>query len=61
MRVGQFLVQTPLGTWLCLGIQPHYEAPTDLQVKIVENAVINIELVRLSPPEWGKVDHRTAK
>ena len=28
--------------------QPHYEAPGDLQVEIVENAVINIGLVRLS-------------
>ena len=30
-----------------LGIQPCYEAPSDLWVEIVENAVINIGLVRL--------------
>ena len=44
----QFLVQTPLGTQSGLMTQPHYEAPGDLQVEIVENAVINIGLVRLS-------------
>ena len=34
-----------------LGIQPCYEAPSDLWVEIVENAVINIGLVRLFPRE----------
>ena len=29
-----------------------YKTPSDLQVKISENAVINIELVRLSLREW---------
>ena len=41
--------------------QPCFEALGDLWVKIVENAVINIELVRLSPQEWPKVGHGTAK
>ena len=48
IRIGRFLVQTPLGTRLGLGTQPRYEAPGDLWVEIVENAVINIRLVRLS-------------
>ena len=28
--------RTPLGAWPGLGTQPRYEAPGDLQVKIVE-------------------------
>ena len=31
------------------GTQPHYEAPDDLQVEIIRNAVINIKLMRLPP------------
>ena len=34
-----------------VGTQPHYEAPSDLQIKIIENAVINIRSVKLSPQE----------
>ena len=48
IRIGRFPVQTPLGARLGLGTQPCYEAPGDLWVEIVENAVINIGLVRLS-------------
>ena len=48
IRIGRFPVQTPLGARLGLGTQPRYEAPGDLWVEIVENAVINIRLVRLS-------------
>ena len=44
-----------------LGIQPRYKAPGDLRVEVVENAVINIELVRLSPRECPKVGCGTAK
>ena len=47
IRIRRFPVQTLLGTWLGLGTQPRYKAPGDLLVKIVEKAVINIELVRL--------------
>ena len=43
------LVQTPLGAESDLETQFHYEVPGDLWVKLVENAVINIGLVRLSP------------
>ena len=60
-KIGKFLVQTPLGAWPGLGTQPHYEAPGDLQVKLADYAVINIELVRLSPREWPKVGRGTAK
>ena len=38
MRIGRFLIQTPLGAQLGLGAQPHYEALSDLWVKIVENS-----------------------
>ena len=44
-----------------LGAQPHYKAPGDLCVKIVENAVINIRLVRLFHWEWLKAGRGTAK
>ena len=42
----RFLVQVPVSTQLCSGIQPHHEVPGDLWVKIVQNAVIKIRL-------WG--------
>ena len=35
VRIGRFLVQTPLGTRLGLGTQPHYKLPGDLRVKNV--------------------------
>ena len=40
---------------LGLEAQHCYEALGDLWVKILEKAVLNIELVRLSPREWPKV------
>ena len=43
-----------LGAWPDLGTQPRDEAPGGLLVKIVENALINIGLLRLSPREWPK-------
>ena len=46
---------------LGLGTQPRYEAPGDLLVEYVQNAVINIRLVRLSPQEWPKVGRGSAK
>ena len=62
IRIGRFLVQALLGARLDLGTQLRYEAPVDLQVKLVENAVINIGLVvRLSPREWPKVSCGIAK
>ena len=61
MRIGRFPVQTPLGAQLNLGTQPHYKDPSDLQVKIVENAVINIGSVKLSPGELPKVGRGTAQ
>ena len=54
-------VQTPLGAPLGLGTQPCYEALSDIWVKLVENAVINIGLVTLSPQEWPEVGFGTAK
>ena len=42
-------VRTPLGAHQGLGTQPCYGAPSELWVKIDKNAVINIELVGLSP------------
>ena len=39
----------PLDARPGLGTQPRYEAPGDLRVEYVQNAVINIGLVRLSP------------
>ena len=44
IRIGRFLVQTPLDARPGLGTQPCYEAPGDLPVEPVENAVINIRL-----------------
>ena len=55
MRIGRFPAQTPLGTLPGLGIQPRHEFLGELWVKIVENTVINIRLVWLSPREWPKV------
>ena len=60
IRIGRFLVQTPLGAWQCLGTQPH-EAPGDLWVNIDKNTVITISLVRLASWEWPKVGCRAAK
>ena len=48
IRIERFLVQTLLGAWSGFGTQPHYEAPSDFHAELVENAVINIGLVRLS-------------
>ena len=42
----------PLGTCLGIGIQPHYEDPSDLGVKIGKTLWLNIGLMRLSPREW---------
>ena len=36
VRIGKFLVQSPLDPWLGLRTQPCYKAPGDLQVKIVK-------------------------
>ena len=36
IRIGRFLVQTPLGAQPGLGTQPRYEAPSDLRVESVE-------------------------
>ena len=60
MRIRRFLVQTPLGAQLGLGIQPCFEGPGDLWVEIVENTVINIGLVRLALREWPKIGRGTA-
>ena len=38
-----------------------YKAPAYLSVEIVENAMINVDLVRLSLQEWPKVGHGTAR
>ena len=61
MRIGMFPVQTPLRVQLGLGTQLCHKAPGDLQVKIVENTVNKIALVRLSSREWPKAGHGTAK
>lgn len=61
MRIGRFPFQFPLGVQLGIGTQPHYKAPVDHQVKILENASVNIKLVKLSPQEQSKVGHRTTK
>ena len=61
MRIGRFPVQIPLDARPGLGTQPRFEAPSDLWVKVVENAVVKIGLVRLSPREWPKVGRGTAK
>ena len=36
-RIGRFSVQTPLGAWAGLGTLPHYKAPGDLWVEIVQS------------------------
>ena len=45
-RIGWSLFQTPLGAQLSLGTQPHYKAPSDLQVKYVKTQW-------LTSSEWG--------
>ena len=47
--IGRILVQTPLDVLLGLVTQLRYEAPGDLQVEQVSNALIKMGLVRLSP------------
>ena len=44
-----------------LGTQSCYEGPGDLWVKIVENTVISIRLMRLPAQEWPKDGFGTAK
>ena len=61
IRIGRFPVQTPVGVQPGSETQPYYEVPGDLRDELVENAVINIGLVRLSPREWPKVGRGTAK
>ena len=46
IRVGGFLVQTPLCAWLGLGTQPRSEAPTGLGVEITKPQW-------LTSAEWG--------
>ena len=45
-RIGRFLGQTSLGAQPGFGTQPHYEALSYLRVKVSQNAVINIGLVK---------------
>ena len=61
MRIGRFPDRTLFSTRLDLETQPCYKTAGDLRAKIVENAMINIGLVRLSPREWPKVGRGTAK
>ena len=61
MGIGGFPVQTLLGASPGLGTQPCYKAPGNLQLKIVENTVLNIGLVRLFPRKMPKVGRGTAK
>ena len=49
--IGRF----PEGSRPGLGTQPRYVAIDDRRVKIVQDTVINIGLVRLSPRELSKV------
>ena len=49
IRFGRFPVLAPLDTQPDLGTQPSLKAFSDLWVEIVENAMINIGLVRLFP------------
>ena len=61
IKTGRFPVQTLLDVRPSLGTQPHYKTPSKLRVELVQNAVIDIRLVRLSPREWPKVGRGTAK
>ena len=61
IRIGRFLVRTPLGVQPNIGIRPRYEATSDLRDELVEITVFNIGLVRLSPTVWPKVGHGTTK
>ena len=38
-----------------------YEAPNNSRVELLENTIISIRLVRLSPQKWPKVARGTAK
>ena len=61
IRIERFPVQILLGTCLGLVTQSHYETPSDLQVKVLENVAINIRLVTRSHQEWPKGGRGTAK
>lgn len=41
--------------------QPRYNAPGDLQVENIRNALIDIGLVKLSPQQWPKLGPGAAK
>ena len=57
----RFLVQTPLGSLSGLGNQCCYKIPSDFQVEIWINGVINIGQVTLSPQKRLKVGYGVAK
>ena len=63
MRIGRFPVQTLqlLSAQPGLETQLRYEAPGNLRVKIVENAVISIGFVRMPPQVRPKVGRGTVK
>ena len=61
IRIGRFLIRTPLGVQPNIGTRPRYEAPSDLRDELVEITVFNIGLVRLSPTGWPKVGRGTTK
>ena len=46
IKIGRFPVQSLLGAWLGIGIQPCYKAPGDLRVKIAETQWLTLG-------EWG--------
>lgn len=48
---GIFPVRTQLNAWSCIKIQPHYEAPGKLLIKIVEMVTIEWECSLESGPE----------
>ena len=46
IKIERFPVQSLLGAWLGIGIQPCYKAPGDLRVKIAETQWLTLD-------EWG--------
>ena len=51
IRIGRFLVQTPLGTWSGLWTQPYWEAPSDLPGGLQVSKAVPLRMAQSWP--WG--------
>ena len=73
IRIGRFLVQTPLGTRPGLGTQPRYKIPCDIRIENVKTVINTVfshfqsechreSCSEVGPPRlWPKVARGAAK